>query len=525
MRAAVLSCSRGSLLLPRLSAAAPGLLCALAFAASLADPYAAHASEPQSIEVSPPEPVLAVRGRLARATAIELDEHMRFVLAELMEPTPGTAPETVAGHFAIQPAGLPACEHIYVMLEVAQGNAHALAERIEGRVVDGLLVHAGRKDPISWCPISEGHSAIDTGATPPMGRGWKEAAMRRKDAILPALAAARGFFGTPDELEGRGSGLESAIEDALLELESHDAYAFVLEHKMYSFADRRTRWRRDIETFPMVEREIERTWPTRALTDLLWTTAPSRARSSVAALFERDAKRAMAILQFSPPRDDVLDLLLELTARDREQWLRGTLSALSYAGNERTLDFMRAEVDKATSRHELDARIAAIEHRIEIGVHDGYSLATYLWAHREDSSSHELFREMRVELVAAAKRSCDVEADLGGGVRLQVETDCDAESWQTVVALPPDAPVTVVGTLQFTMIRDYDGERGKTVIIELDHASIREGGTLPAPPEPDASAAALEKRGCTCEAQPEDRHDVLALGWAVLALLCVRRRS
>jgi hypothetical protein len=498
-----------------------GSLCSLAFVAALAGPSTASASEPSSIEVSPPAPVLAVRGRLARATAIEIDETESFVLAELMEPTPGTAPETVSPDLAVQPARAPDCKHIFVVL-AAPGDVHDLAKRIEGREVDGLLVGAGARTSNRWCEVIDGHDGIDPDATEAPEHGWGNVAKRRKDAILPALAATRAFFGTPDELEGLDVPFQSSIQDALLELESYDAYAFVLEHKMYGFAERRTRWSRDPETFPLVEREIGRTWPTRALAQLLWKTAPSRAASSVAALFERDPKRAMTVLDSSPPRDEALDLLLELTARDREQWLQSTLTDLSYAGNERTLDFMRTEVAQARSRHELDTRIAAIEHRAELGVHDGYSLAQYLWAHREDRASAKPFAGMRVELVAAAKRRCDVDADLGGGVRLEVRADCDAESLRRLWALPEGTPVTVVGTLLFANIRDYDRERGKTVIIELEHASVREGGTLPSPVGP---ADTMKKLGCSCAAQPSGQLDLLALGWAVLAVVCVRRRA
>jgi len=512
--------------------------------------------------------VSAVRAEIQRTLYVELEPGARFVLVELGNLSEGTAPDPLPRNEQRVPLVASSCERVWTMVSSSEPELRALASDLVGKQLNGLVVAAtpaGTAQPGSepWCRVLRGQEAIlgNGNIDPPWA--WSEIARRRQKAILAPLGAARNFFGAPDTLPRAtiedATPLDAHIKHALLEIRSAHGLEFALDQRMYFFATlKKKEWRRDPDNFPMLDWEVrERAWqrdpserlaaihglqapaalPDGSLVELFWMTSPTRARASIRALYERDPDRAMAILRIARG-DDAVDLLLELTARDRGRWLTTTIKSLAAWGDERSLHFMRTERQAAAGIFltELDETIARIEMRASLGVTDGLSLGRYLYTHRAKGPTPSAaeyrnpFWGMRLVVSGTNTGSCDLRTPLGSGVELRVDVDCDAESYTANPKL--GAVVTATGTLGLTSVHD------RHVQISLENARVERGGVRPrepdalegAPaPEPEPAAASNEPEppfGCSCTSA---RHHhagpgALALPLALLALLARRQR-
>ncbi len=496
----------------------------------------------------------AIKGKVVKATLIELAPEAKFVLVEIGDLAAGASPAVMPGNSQLVPFDPSGCSRVWTSLSSSDPELRALVEQLRGREVDGIAVPGdARKDSHGWCPILAGSEQILRGATPGADAGLrnfdariKELASKHQDALLPGLGAARDFFGATDDLPSNGTRtpLDGVLETALAEMDTKASLTFALQRRMYFFADFvHRRWRKNPAYFDVIEPElIERSWervgddpppgrvPGGSLTSLFWMTSPSRAVASLRDLYERQPDKVMTLLRSSPPRDEVFDLLLELTARDRARWLPFALSTLATRGNEHTLAFMKAEgghVDAAWQRNH-DERVALIEGRAASGVKDGHTLARYLWAHRDDGYGYDRrFHDMRVELTGASDGCCEIVAELGGGVKLDAEIDCDAESYTTMCKVPRGTTITAVGIIKSTFVAARPDM--KYVKLEMGFAAVRSGGELPPTPDQKREPASPEPGGakgvgCGCHLAARTSCTSLALWIAAAGLALCRYR-
>lgn len=510
----------------------------VATALTIAAARPAEATEPAS-ERGPDIEVRAIRGRVARASAVELDSATRFVLLELVDARPGTGTPPSEPWVHLVAGELPDCERYFGMVVVPDADVRGFAERTVGAELDGVLVY-GRPGPQRrpWCELADGFGDLGPGISPYASNhaAWSQIAARRQTELLPALDVVRDFFDPNAELVRVSLPLDLEIEQSLRAIDSLDAYAFVLRHRMYFFADfSHAIWRADPANFTMVERELlERPWlvqapspdplPDISLVHLFWMTSPSRARATITRLIERDPDRALAILAAAPPRDDVHDLLIELGERDGGRQRQHVLRTLAYAGTEHDLERMRAALASAEDAQGLATRIAELDRRRAMGIRDGVTLGAYLWASRDEAIGHDTpLWNTRVELVVPGERSCRGSTELGGGVVLELEADCDAESLAAVQALPTGAPITVVGFYDSAFVSDSGR---KLVRLRLVHASATPGGVVLAPEQPTAEPRAprpsgAARGGCGCTTSVPGA----ASGLLGLVLVARRRRT
>ncbi|MEO8706462.1 MAG: hypothetical protein ABI867_40930 [Kofleriaceae bacterium] len=156
------------------------------------------------------------------------------------------------------------------------------------------------------------------------------------------------------------------------------------------------------------------------------------------------------------------------------------LLALGNHGNERVTTTLREVREKLPARFDgkdLRERLAAIDRRVTLGVNDGLTLATYLWAHRDDwKTKRDLspdapFKDMRVSLVGETDNGCDVKLRTGA-FEIRARVDCDAETLQRMYKVARKTIVTVTGVYQSS----YVGAGSDPYVeLRLDFAHIKMG--------------------------------------------------
>lgn len=503
-------------------------------------PVQARAQSSHRDEASPLR-LARVRGTVEHAAWIELGG-ARFAAVRVGSLTPSTdTTPPPQGELVPYTAGV--CDLGYGLWTTTDP---ARVASLVGTGVDLLLPEdprtpapSPRKQP-RMCLIGDG-TALLPGAAPAELRELRELARKEGDALLTPLARLGEALGCPRR-PGIVPTCETPVDlhvfgDVLAELKSPAALEYALSRGLDHYASNHFWWRRERSSHQVVWKyatgfdEPAPFW----VIEMLWRIAPSQTEKLTRELHATNPKRALEIVQPLVLHPRAQDLFAELAKSGGDAGLRDALASLASWTNEHTRAFVEEGIARLrsappeptgldpTDRFAKPARVALakLDARRDAGVTDGFTLARYLAANDWPTKTGVDFHAMHLTVIGK-KGYPDLVADLGDGYVMKVDLELDTEEsakWETI---PSGAPVTATGVLKSSFVGSGPP---KYVALDLDFATVREGGDLPAAkplpaPDPSAVKSSGKRGGCGCVAGDAPASTALP-GLAALAALAI----
>ncbi|MFO0614215.1 MAG: hypothetical protein U0414_16620 [Polyangiaceae bacterium] len=350
---------------------------------------------------------------------------------------------------------------------------------------------------------------------------------------LEQIERARGLF-EPDRTAvhiGDQTPLDAAITYALQDMKSREALELALRMHMYSAIRKNSAWRDDPSSYPLLEKALlETPWPhddpDPSLAALFWHASSGNALTKVDELASTRPALAAEILRDNLGWVSASALFEELV--DAKKIDLGEPHDLRRLSTDDAF-LERHREDNPSFTSSIDDALTASKERRDSGITDGWSLVRWIAKNKKTPRHGE---GMRVTLVGSRASCCDLRALISDDVDLDVRVDCDAEQHRTYCGAK-DAPSTrtvtgVVKALQYSKHRFKPGEAERPIVrVDLDRATVVDGGEIPAPASLDevpaaATAAPISDAkpssgcGCTTSAHPVEG---IAGALALLALL------
>lgn len=327
------------------------------------------------------------------------------------------------------------------------------------------------------------------------------AQLKRARALFePDLASVRFYDQTP---------LDSAIGYAFRDMKSREALELALAMRLYSSVSRNSTWSNDPDAYGAFERALlgpdAQSDPHPYLARLFWNASPAKARERVAGLVDDKPEVAAEILRTNAGWVDASTLFEQLV--DDERVKLGAPRALLGLSTEDAF-LARHRAKAGAFGEDIDKTLGASKERGEMGITDGWSLVRWIAKNKITPRHHE---GMRVTLVGQKAYCCDLRGLVSEDVDLEVRVDCDAGERKRRCADKSVAPLTVTGvvkTAQHTTHRLKPGAPDRPIVrLELQYASVIDGGEIPAPASLDDVPAArtappvtdAPSSGCNCE--------------------------